>query len=255
MTLEDLESLPSGRNDSFSSSTESKPPNATKELSAGEWSTEPSRPLSEWAGKPETPPSLRLTPSFVTSSPDRSQLVNPGSAPESVSDTVYYWGPALTFFPDNRNVPYPKVVGSFLSNLRLSVNHQDHKEEPHPSAIRARAAYATRFDDLCTSLVNTINNNSSNEEDDEEEKMFSESIQSLGGEATIGGFGEKYNQFENRVNQQIRRIWSRNRATVMEPTGNWTSVNVDALFAEGDPSGYFENGGKRDVWSERNDVT
>jgi hypothetical protein len=176
--------------------------------------------------------------------PDQRQIVDAGSAPEWISDKVFYWGPALTLFPDKRNVPYPKVVGGFLSNLRLRVNHQDHKEDPQPSAIRARAAYATRFDDLCTSLVNTINNNSSNEEDDEEEKIFAKSIQSPGGEATIGGFGEKYNQFENRVNQQIRRIRSRNRATVLEPTGNWTSVNVDALFAEGDPSGWFENGGR-----------
>jgi hypothetical protein len=230
--------LSSGVEDSSSSSVGCDRINATVSSSAGsdvgDWSTESSRPLSDQASRPRTPPSLRS---------------------DTSSDKVYYWGPALTFFPDKRNVPYPKVVGSFLLNLRLRVNHQDHKEDPHPSAIRARAAYATRFDDLCTSLVNTINNNSSNEEDDEEEKILAKSIQSLGGEATIGGFGEKYNQFENRVNQQIHRIWGRNRATVLEPTGNWTSVNVDALFAEGDPSGYFERGGKRDVWSKRNDVT
>jgi hypothetical protein len=173
-----------------------------------------------------------------------------------MSDKVYYWGPALTFFPDNRNVPYPDVVGSFLTNITLRNNHRDYKEDPYALAVRARDAYATRFNDLCISLVNTINDaDSSHEGNDDEEKVFTEAIQSLEGEATIGGFGSKYDQFETKVNEQIRRMRGRNRNTVLEPTRNWTLVNAIELFANGDPNGWLAEGGIRDAWSIWSDVT
>lgn len=123
-------------------------------------------------------------------------------------------------------------------------------------AVRARDAYATRFNDLCISLVNTINDaGSSHEGNDDEEKVFAEAIQSLEGEATIGGFGSKYDQFETKVNEQIRRMRGRNRNTVLEPTRDWTSVNAIELFANGDPNGWLAEGGIRDVWSKWSDVT